>query len=228
MLRRIMLLAVLCVSLCVLLEVEAMARCRVLGGSLLCSDPCAYTYLAGMGNVDKTPTSVCVALYPDQGEAGCWNKPGNSSVGQGIPFTPATIDAVVSETPVFWYDVTKNGTASVPICFEWDQLNAPLELYAQTFPDLVGLDCPNDNWYIDAHVTHFFAVHIVKYTTDTKSGSIDTYLPLCRDCTFMSADTEVGECGFNCLDVDCNTIYYQFPTTYYDDALIQCGFAAPY
>ena len=199
MLKRLLLIGVLCLCLVAFVTNDATARCRVIGGVLRCTEFCSGTLLKGVGNPDVNDVAVCVGLYIEEVEGRCINKGGNSSEPENHIFNPGI--SISDTTAVTSADLTDDrGSADVELCWEWeDDIEGPVDAWIL---NNISEICPNDNWSVgpDWRITVLYVYHSA-YQRD-KDGNLYSSSAVCRRCEgeFDENDPN-GTCGFSCVDV---------------------------
>ena len=225
MVKRLLLIGLLCIGLIFLVSAEATAICRTLGGILKCctfgapncpcppfcrtsginvmgsldsgGSLCADTFLKGVGNPEQNDVAVCVALYFDEAEGRCLNQPGNSNQAEGTAFSPDL--TVTDQTLIEPYMLTdERGSATVGnICWDWEtEIYGPILEWINAHLSEV---CPNDNWHFQEEslkINVIYAYHSAYQ--ENRSGDMYSTSALCRKCDLVS---DGAECGYNCNTV---------------------------
>jgi hypothetical protein len=199
MLKRLLLIGMLCLCLIALVGTDASARCRVVGGVLKCGSVCADALLKGVGTPDILDSWVCVSLGPTLVDLYCLNKGGNSSTGEGNPFFPVDTNIAGGDS-IQVSDLTdeNRGTVLKEICFE-DSLIFEQLSEDPNFPDAEEY-CQNNNWGFDPNriLIRETWVYYATYAADGKDDDDcpDRTSELCYYCTYAPIN---GECNYNCV-----------------------------
>ena len=139
MLKRLVLIGVLCLSLTALVATDGAARCRVIGGVLKCGSLCADQFMKA---VKPDTTAACISLLIEDADAYCENPGGHCPQppdGTAVPFKPnitLTSDGVVTSDYL-----TGQGQANfTDNC--WDLLDAFKDYFVNNNP------CKDSGWEV--------------------------------------------------------------------------------
>jgi hypothetical protein len=142
MLKRFLLIGLLCLCLIALVGTDATARCRVIGGVMRCSDLCPVTEGVGAGNVDIKPVAVCVSFAIVDGDGtNCFNQPWNSSEPANDVFNNPFLAGVAGVTSANLTD--ERGSFLV----DFEDYNLCLSWEDDIWPAMAADACPNENWH---------------------------------------------------------------------------------
>jgi hypothetical protein len=225
MLRRIMLILVLCLGVSHMIEAKSEAACKMSStGKYICSSPlCTDVLLKGIGNPDKNAIAVCVSLSFDC-EGWCWNPAGQAVQADGDAFKPQ-IELCASDL-VEAGDLTgERGTAYLnDLCFPvicncdlcgTDDNDCLEECNKCSEGEMGIIDaiiawvdantskiCPNDLWEFDPKSLEVVRMYSYYSTYELTKNKLALYASneLCGQCEAIpqakfGAD---GDCGLDC------------------------------